>query len=270
METPAPEASSVPASAAPPPPTSILQPPARSQRQAPRPTLARSAVYWFCWSLTLCILTILFRLRRFHTERVPRSGACILAGNHLSHLDPPLLSLCVTTRQTHFVARLGLFKFKPFGWLISALNSIPIREEEGDIAAIKATLARLDDGHPVILFPEGSRSFDGLQQPFKRGVALLLKRARCPVVPVAVEGCYETFPRTRRLPRFWGTRIAVLVGHPIPHEELLKDGPDAALRRLATEIETLRLELRSRMRASTNGRFPPPGPADERAEPRSA
>ena len=225
----------------------------------------RSVVYWFCWYLTMFILTVFFRMRRFHTERIPRSGACILAGNHLSHLDPPLLSLCTTTRQTHFVARLGLFKFKPFGWLISALNSIPIREEEGDIAAIKATLARLDAGHPVILFPEGARSLDGIQQPFKRGVALLLKRAKCPVVPVAVEGCYEAFPRSRKFPRLWGTRIAAQVGHPIPYEELFKDGPDAALRRLADEIETLRLDLRAKMRASTGGRFPPPGPADKRA-----
>jgi 1-acyl-sn-glycerol-3-phosphate acyltransferase len=261
MDTPAPDTTNTPSRPA---------PVARPERQSPRPTLARSIVYWFCWYLSLGLLTIFFRMRRFHTERIPRSGAVILAGNHLSHFDPPLLSLSVTTRPTHFVARLGLFKFKPFGWLISALNSIPIREEEGDIAAIKATLARLEDGHPVILFPEGSRSFDGVQQPFKRGVALLLKRAKCPVVPMAVEGCYEAFPRTRKFPRFWGTRIAVLAGFPIPHEELLKDGPDAALRRLATEIETLRLELRSKMRASTGGRYPPPGPADERAEPQTA
>lgn len=245
----------------------LEQPPASAPPSAPipRPSLARSLVYWSCWWFALLFLTIFFRLRRFHTERIPRSGACILAGNHLSHFDPPLLSLCTTTRQTHFVARRGLFKFKPFGWLISALNSIPLREEEGDVAAIRATLARLDAGHPVILFPEGARSLSGVQQPFKRGVALLLKRARCPIVPVAVEGCYEAFPRTRRLPRFWATRVAVQVGHPIPYDELFKDGSDAALRRLADEIETLRLDLRSKLRASTNGRFPPPGPADERA-----
>ncbi len=114
----------------------------------------------------------------------------------------------------------------------------------------------------MILFPEGSRSPTGLQQPFKRGVALLLKRARCPVVPVAVEGCREALPRGAVVPRFWRARIAAMVGHPIPPDELLKNGPDAALRRLASEIESLRLELRSRLRASTNGRFPPPGPPD--------
>jgi len=233
----------------------------------PKPTLARRGVYFFCWWFSLIFVTLFFRARRFHTERIPRHGPCILAANHLSHLDPPLVSLCVTTRQSHFVARAGLFRSKPFAWLISALNSIPIREDEGDIAAIKATLARLDAGHPVILFPEGSRSPTGLQQPYKRGVALLLKRARCPIVPVAVEGCHEALPRGESLPQFWRARIAAMVGHPIPSDELLKDGPDAALRRLASEIESLRLDLRSRLRASTNGRFPPPGPADLHADP---
>ena len=123
-------------------------------------------------------------------------------------------------------------------------------------------LARLALGHPVVLFPEGSRSPDGAPLPFKRGVALLLKRSRCPVVPVAVEGCAEAFPKGARFPRLWGKRIAVMVGHPISHDELLKDGPDAALARLTGEIESMRLELRSKLRAATNGRYPPRGPGD--------
>lgn len=234
-----------------------------------RPTLAQRTLYWFCWYLSLTFLTVFYRLRRFNMERIPRTGPVLLAANHVSHFDPPSCGVSNPWRPTHYIARSGLFKNRVFAWLISSLNSIPIREESGDLAAIKEVLNRLAQGVPVLIFPEGSRSLNGLQQPYKRGIALMLKRAKCPVVPMAVEGTYETFPRGRKFPRFFGTRIAVNVGHPISSEELLKDGPDAALVRLATEIETLRLELRSKLRASTNGRFPPPGPADAAADPGS-
>lgn len=226
------------------------------------PSLTQRALYWCVWNATLLLLTIVYRLRRFHTERIPRTGPVLLIANHQSHLDPPSLSMCVTRRQTHFLARAGLFSSRAFGWLIRSLNAVPIKEESGDLGAIRAILARLETGVPVLMFPEGSRSFDGAMQPFKRGVALLLRRARCPVVPMAIEGAFDAFPRQARVPSFWGKRVAVAVGHPIAADELLKDGPDAALDRLQREVDELRRELRARLRASSGGRYPRSGPAD--------
>ncbi len=229
------------------------------------PRFLQPVLYWSIYYSVMALFTLIYRIRRLNTGRIPRRGACLLVANHQSHLDPPLVSMCNPYRQTHFVARLGLFAHGPFAWLITSLNSIPVSEEESDVGAIREILARLEQGVPVILFPEGSRTEDGAMQPFKRGVALLLKRAKCPVVPIAVEGCYDTWPRNRRFPRFWGCRVGASVGVPIAAEELLKDGPDAGLARLAGEIETLRLDLRSRLRAATKGRFPLPGLGDERS-----
>lgn len=202
------------------------------------------------------VLTLFYRLRRYHTHRMPRTGPVLIAANHQSHLDPPAIGMCNTTRPTHFLARAGLFKNPAFAWLISAVNSVPIKEESGDLGAIREILARLETGVPVLVFPEGSRSPDGEVHEFKRGIALLLKRARCPVVPVAIEGAYDAFPRHRMFPRLFGCRIAVMVGHPIPHDELLKDGAEAGLERLKNEIEMMRCELRAKLRAATNGRYP--------------
>lgn len=231
-----------------------------------KPALS-SLVYWFFWFVCLLVLTLVYRLRRFGMERMPRSGAVLVVANHQSHLDPPVVGMLATRRQMHFVARMGLFKFKPFGRLIAALNSVPIREEEGDIAAIREVLARLAQGHAVLIFPEGSRSPDGALHGFKGGAALLLKRSKCPVLPVAVEGAFDAFPRHRKFPRLLGQRVAVMAGDPIPHDELLKDGPGAGLERLRREIDAMRLELRSRLRAASNGRVPKPGPGDAALDP---
>lgn len=229
---------------------------------ADRPSLAQRCIYWTFWSLCLGCLTVFYRARRYHCDRMPRHGAVLIAANHQSHLDPPLVGVCNPWRPTHYLARAGLFKSRVFGWLIGALNAVPIREESGDLGAIREILSRLERGVPVLVFPEGSRSPDGAQHEFKRGIALLLKRAGCPVVPVAVEGCFDAYPRHRLLPRLWGCRVAAMVGHPISPEELLKDGADAGLRRLEREVEAMRMELRSRLRASTNGRYPARGPGD--------
>ncbi len=224
---------------------------------APRTTsLAQRVFYWFCWAFCLFALTAFFRLRRYHTERFPRTGAFLIAANHQSHLDPPTVGVCNTARPTHFLARAGLFKNRAFAWLITAVNSVSIKEESGDLGAIREILARLETGVPVLVFPEGARTPDGEIHDFKRGIALLLKRAKCPVVPVAIEGAFDAFPRHRRIPRLLGGRIAVMVGHPIPHDELLKDGAEAGLARLKREIETMRSELRAKLLAATNGRYP--------------
>lgn len=196
---------------------------------------------------------VLFRARAYHADRVPNSGPVLIAANHQSFLDPPLVGSSVRPRHTDYLARSGLFKFKPFGVLLKALNCVSIKEETGDMGAIKQVLARLAAGHAVLIFPEGNRTPDGTMHGFKRGIALLVKRARCPVVPVAVEGCFDAWPRHRKLPMPWASPVAVMFGNPIGYDELVKDGMDEAMRRLEREIDAMRLELRAKIRESTAG-----------------
>lgn len=211
-------------------------------------SLAQRALFELCRYATALLMAVVYRLRIYHAHRVPREGACLLASNHVSHLDPPAIGQCVLHRQMRFVARSTLFGNRVFGWLITALGSIPVRQDGGgDLAAIRAVLGELDRGAVVLMFPEGSRSVDGTLQPFKRGAALLVSRSRCPVVPVAIEGTFEAWPRSKRFPRLLGSRIGICFGEPIPHNELLAGGADAALDRLASEIGALQIELRERM-----------------------
>jgi 1-acyl-sn-glycerol-3-phosphate acyltransferase len=228
----------------------------------PGSTLPRLVIYEIARFVVAFVLILIYRARAYDARRVPAVGPVLLAANHQSYLDPPLIGAFVATRQLSYLARAGLFSFRVFGWLISLFNSLPIREDGGDAAAIKETLRRLERGEAMLIFPEGTRSPDGSMATFKRGVALLVRKSRCPVVPVAVEGCFDAFPRGR-LPRLLGHRVAVAYGHPIAYDELMQDGPDAALDRLAREIDALRLMLRRRLREQTAGALPIFGPGDE-------
>lgn len=225
---------------------------------------AARATLWFALSrfVSLQFLRLFFRYRRHGAHHIPATGAVLLVANHQSYLDPPLVGTLCMHRAVHFVARLGLFGNKFFSWLITSYNSIPIRENTGDIAAMKEAIRRLEMGAAVLIFPEGSRTEDGSMTEFKRGVSILLKRASCPVVPIAVEGAFEAWPRSRRWPRVLVTRVASKAAPPIPHDELLKDGTDAALRRLEGIIDAMRLELRAELRAESGGKYPPAGPGD--------
>ncbi len=188
---------------------------------------------------------IFFRARAYDTGLVPPTGPLLLAANHQSFLDPPLIGIRVRQRHLTFLAKNDLFNFGPFAHVISWLNAVPINDTGGDLGAIKETLARLSRGAAIVIFPEGSRCEDGATAPFKRGIALLVKRAKCPVVPVAIEGAFEAWPISRAFPRLFGPRVYVKFGAPIAYEELMKDGPDAALALLHARVESMRLELRA-------------------------
>ncbi len=211
--------------------------------------------YDLCRTLIVLIGVTLFRFRAYHAERVPPRGPLLLIANHQSYLDPPLLGVCVPHRHTDFLARFGLFTSRALGWLIRTLHAMPIRQDQPDTVAMKEALRRLELGAAVLVFPEGSRSLTGNLQKFKRGVALLVKRSSCPVLPCAIDGAHEAWPRGGR-PRLLGTRIAVLYGKPIPHDELMAHGADAAVARLEREVASLLAELRERQAARQAGRKP--------------
>ena len=180
------------------------------------------AIVWFDLGrfLVASWLTLFHRFRVLGRKRIPERGAVLIVCNHVSFLDPMVVGSGMKDRQFSPVARESLFRFKPFGWLLRSYGCIPIRREGGDAAAMRAALAELDAGRCVVVFPEGTRSPDGTMQPFRRGVLLLLKRAKASVLPMGVAGTYEVWPKGRSRPRLFG-RVVLSVGEPIPSEELM-------------------------------------------------
>lgn len=196
-------------------------------------------LYRFVSGFTRCLMRVLFGVTVEGEENLPCSGPVLIVSNHESYIDPPLFGAMVHIRPLTFVARSGLFGFKPFGWFIRALNAIPLRENESDVVAIKALVRRLEEGGAVLIFPEGSRSIDGRLTPFKRGASLLLRKARCDVLPAAVDGAHEAWPRGGcPVPRR-GPGLYLKFGKVIPYGELARLGSDEALQRLHDEVASL-------------------------------
>lgn len=215
---------------------------------------ARRVPGW-SWLSTLgydavCLLTriaarIFWRVRIEGRERIPATGALIFACNHQSYADPVLDAMATHDRPTTSVARAELFRFAPFGLLIRLLGAVPIRQDAGDLGAIRLVLGELTAGRCVLIYPEGGRTPDGTVQPFQRGFALLVRRARVPVVPMAIAGAFEAWPRTRKLPRPGG-RIAVVVGEAIAPDRLAAEADggvalvEAAVTALLARATTIR------------------------------
>jgi len=128
-------------------------------------------------------------------------GGCILAANHASHLDPPILG-CNVERPIAYFARKTLWKPGIASWWLDAVGAIPIdRDADSDLPAIKRVLAALRDGALVSFFPEGTRSPDGRLQRAKPGIGMVAAKARVPVVPCRIFDSRKALPREARLPR---------------------------------------------------------------------
>jgi len=119
-------------------------------------------------------------------ENIP-AGACLFAANHQSMLDPPLVGSSLP-REISFIARRSLFDNPVFGFVIRACHSIPVDRGEADIGAIRSALAALAGGEGLLIFPEGTRSHDGVMMGPKAGAGLLACKSGVPVVPIHIRG----------------------------------------------------------------------------------
>ena len=174
-------------------------------------------LYSLLWIICRCLAVAVFGFRCRFAESIPEEKGILVLSTHQSHLDPLLLGLA-TNRRLSSLARSSLYSFKPFGAVITALDAIPINRETSAVKAMKTVIDRLQKGAAVIIFPEGSRTWDGHLGSPKGGFGLIAKKARVPIVPVAIVGAYECWPRTRVLPQ--SGRIRLEFGRVISVEEI--------------------------------------------------
>lgn len=177
-------------------------------------TLPHAFWYHLCQGVLYILIKILFRIKYINSRNVPKKGATLLVSNHQSFLDPPAIG-CGYFRMTNFLARKTLFKFKPFAKLIDSVDAIPLETNGLGFQGIKETLRRLNNNEAVLIFPEGSRTFDGELSHFTSGYAALALKTRATIVPIAIVGAFEAFPRTKKFPSFFKPPVKVEYGQPI-------------------------------------------------------
>ncbi len=142
----------------------------------------------------------LFRIRFEGVEHVPRAGPVVITPNHVSFMDPILVTIPIR-RTLHYMALEPFFRIRGLGALMRWARAFPIQEGEPDNPAVRRALRVLRQGEPLVIFPEGGRSPDGRLQAFRPGAFRLALATGAPVVPVTIAGAFEAWPAQRRLPR---------------------------------------------------------------------
>ena len=153
-------------------------------------------------------------------------GTVIVAANHESLLDPPVLAL-VATRPLHFLAKVELWRYRPGAWLMDALGGIPIRRDRRDLLSVGRAEELLRAGESVAIFPQGTVQGGA----WTRGAARLALATGTPLVPVTIIGTRQALSKGRI--RF--SKIRLVVGEPIPVERAKPTV--AAARALTAELE---------------------------------
>jgi 1-acyl-sn-glycerol-3-phosphate acyltransferase len=188
-------------------------------------------LYRIGWVFFRTVGCLGFRCRYHNPEQVPARGPAILAANHCSYLDPPLVGAGLR-RDLHYLARESLFELPLLGALLRRVNVVPVDRDGGGAAGLRAILNRLLAGQAILLFPEGTRSPDGELQPARSGIGLIVVRSTAPVVPVRIFGSFNAWGRSRRLPR--PTRIQIKYGQPLTFADLRDEARTCSKTRLKT------------------------------------
>jgi len=172
---------------------------------------AMNGWYRFGYNLSWVLARLLFSFKVTGREKIPNKGGCILAMNHESYLDPPLVGICCR-RAIHFLARKTLLKWPVLGPIFPKLNVVPVDQDRADMSALKTIIKLVRSGECTIVFPEGSRTLDGKLQPAQPGLGLVIAKTGAPVVPMRIFGAHEAFPRGK-WPR--PRPIRIVVGDPM-------------------------------------------------------
>ncbi len=185
--------------------------------------------YRIAWCGFRVLYGVYFRRRVRGAEHVPLQGPVILASNHASYLDPPLVGSSLP-RDINYLARESLFRFPLVGAILRSWNSVPVDRDGGGARGLRNILDRLLAGGGIILFPEGTRTTDGMLKPARSGIGLTVIKSEAPVVPVRVFGTYEAYGRHMKFPR--PKRLSVVFGKPIDFSALRAEAKTCSKDRL--------------------------------------
>lgn len=167
--------------------------------------------YWIGYTIFRAAAKAFFRYQVVGREKLIQSGSVLIASNHESFLDPPLVGIAYDD-AVFYLARKTLFK-GPTKWLYPRWNAIPVDQEAPDVSSLKKIIKFLKEGSQVVVFPEGARTLTGELQPGLPGVGLIAAKSGATIQPVRIFGAYQALPRGSARLRFHP--VTIVVGDPL-------------------------------------------------------
>lgn len=160
---------------------------------------------------------LFLRTKIIGAENIPKTGAFILAANHMANWDPPFLGTFID-REVNFMGKEELFKNPVMAAICRGLHVFPVKRGSADKSAIKTALKILKSGDCFGIFPEGTRSKTGKIRKAESGVSLIAAMTKAPIIPAAIVNTNKIFSAEKKFPR-----LAVVYGKPIYFEGNPKD-----------------------------------------------
>jgi 1-acyl-sn-glycerol-3-phosphate acyltransferase len=168
-------------------------------------------LYWVGYAFCKTVAKVAFQYQAFGQENIIEDGPAIMAANHQSYLDPPLVGITCRA-ELHFLARKTLFENKFVGPILSRVNALPVDLSGADLTAVRTIINLLRQGHRTVIFPEGTRSLTGEIQQARPGIGMIIAKTLAPVVPMRIFGSFEAWPKGGKIKL---SPVTVVVGKPI-------------------------------------------------------
>src|SRR5262249_16549489 len=213
-------------------------------------TLVWFLVGWF----VAVVARIFFRLSVAGKENLPEKGPFILSPNHQSFLDGPIVASQIPWRlfkDMFYVGTSEIFGHGLLNYLGRTFRLVPVDPDSNLVNAMRAGAFGLKRGKNLVLYPEGERSIDGSPKKFKKGAAILSMHLKVPIYPVALDGFYKAWPRSRKFPRL--SKLRVRFGDPIIPSSTEKNSEET-YKQLTEKLRDRVMEMWQGLREKDNAR----------------
>lgn len=206
------------------------------------PTRGTRISYGMVRGLFILVFKLLGRVEVVGAEKIPATGAYVLAPVHRSNVDFALTSI-VTRRPMRYMGKDSIWKSRLLGRFVSMLGAFPVHRGSADRDALKACSDIVGAGSPLVMFPEGTRQSGPVVQDLFDGTAYVAAKTRVPIIPMGIGGSEAMLPKGAKLPR--RSKLVLVIGDPIPAPEPTEKGrvPRSAVgvitQRLHTDLQVL-------------------------------
>lgn len=197
-------------------------------------------IVWFyqaCQVLLRFLFRLFFKIKVKGFWHVPQNRTLIIASNHQSYIDPPAVGSFIRSRPLRFMARKTVFDVPYLGGLITKLGAFPIKRGKFDLTGMNIMVNLLKNGQAVLIFPEGTRTYNGNMRPVQPGIGMIAYKAKADILPVYLNGFYNAWPRQKKLPKLF-QKLSITYGKPINLDHFYKQKASGRVyREIAKTVE---------------------------------